>query len=136
VAARQVEFYFEPSWADALWLVHEYFPEILDRDTERRAPDTERLSRTLDVVAVEPVPVPADCVDGFGGSYWNRPEAYLDPRVQEGMSSFAQLDSDARAAGTERLRRDLASGAWDARHGELRRQREKDLGYRLMVAGR
>jgi len=36
--------------------------------------------------------------------------------------------------GTERLRADLASGAWDARHGRLRRLGEIDLGYRILVA--
>ena len=84
---------------------------------------------------METVPVPADCLDGFGGCFWNRPEAYLDDDVQEGMSCFAQLDPAVRARGTERLRADLASGAWDARHGGLRTQDEMDLGYRLVVAG-
>jgi hypothetical protein len=88
----------------------------------------------LDAVRVEVVPVPADCVDGFGGCYWNRPEAYLDPVVQEGMSSFAQLAPEVRRAGTERLRADLASGAWDGRFGGLRRRDEADLGYHLLVA--
>jgi hypothetical protein len=50
------------------------------------------------------------------------------------MSCFAQLDRAARVRGTERLRDDLASGAWDARHGALRQRTEIDLGYRLMVA--
>jgi SAM-dependent methyltransferase len=134
VASRQVVFFFEPSWADSAWIVHDYFPEILDLPSEVAAPGSERLGRTLHVVRVDPVPVPADCVDGFGGCYWNRPEAYLDPQVQEGMSCFAQLDSAVRDRGTEQLRRDLESGAWDARHGELRRMRECDLGYRLLVA--
>jgi hypothetical protein len=33
------------------------------------------------------------------------------------------------------LRADLASGAWDARHGYLRTLRERDFGYRLIIAG-
>lgn len=134
VAPRQVVFYFEPSYAARLWLVSEYFPEILELPTERAAPGTDRLARTLAVERVEVVPVPGDCVDGFAGSFWNRPDAYLDPRVQAGMSSFAQLAPAVRARGTERLRRDLASGAWDARHGELRALAGMDLGYRLLVA--
>ena len=39
------------------------------------------------------------------------------------------------ARGTEQLRADLASGAWDARHGHLRALTELDVGYRLIVAG-
>jgi hypothetical protein len=115
--------------------VREYFPEVRDLESERRAPDGERLAAVLDVRRVEPILVPADCRDGFGGCFWNRPEAYLDPIVQEGMSFFAQLDPDRRRRGTERLRDDLASGAWDDRHGHLRALDEIDIGYRLLVAG-
>jgi SAM-dependent methyltransferase len=134
VATRQVILFFEPSWAPEFWLVREYFPEILALGSERAAPSAARLTRTLANARIESVPVPADCVDGFGGSFWNRPEAYLEPAVQDGMSSFAQLDTQVRARGTERLRRDLASGAWDARHRGLRERPEMDLGYRLLVA--
>lgn len=135
VAARQVIFFFDVTATSGLWLHDEYFPEVLELPSERRAPDAAALARVLDVDRVEPVPVPADCVDGFGGCFWNRPEAYLDPRVQDGMSSFAQLTPETRARGTERLRRDLVSGVWDARHGALRTLPEIDLGYRLLVAG-
>lgn len=134
VARRQVVFFFQPGAISALWLVTEYFPEILDLATERAAPDLDRIAATLAAPRVEVVPVPADCQDGFGGSYWNRPEAYLDPIVQEGISSFAQLDPEIRRRGTEQLRRDLENGTWDARHGELRARTEIDLGYRLLVA--
>jgi SAM-dependent methyltransferase len=135
VASRQVVFYFEPSFWDEVWLVVEYFPEMLDLPTERDAPSGADIARYLEVVSVDAVPVPADCADGFGGSFWNRPEAYLDPVVQEGMSSFAQLAPEVRRRGTERLRADLSSGAWDERHGHLRTEPERDVGYRLLVAG-
>jgi SAM-dependent methyltransferase len=135
VARRQVIFLFEPPLASSLWFVGEYFPDILDLGSERAAPGIDRLAATLAVRHVEPVPVTADCKDGFAGCYWNRPEAYLDPVVQAGISSFAQLDPEVRRVGTERLRRDLASGAWDDRHGDLRDLAEIDLGYRLLVAG-
>ena len=89
----------------------------------------------LDVQRVEPVLVPSDCIDGFAACYWNRPEAYVDPDVQAGISGIARLDPAVRERGTERLRADLASGAWDARHGHLRALTELDVGYRLIVAG-
>jgi SAM-dependent methyltransferase len=135
VARRQVVFTFEPSLSTEFWLVSEYFPEIVDLPTERTFPGVERLGEVLAVHRVEHVVVPADCQDGFAGCYWNRPEAYLDPIVQEGMSCFAQLDPDIRRRGTERLRADLESGAWDDRHGHLRDLTEIDMGYRLLVAG-
>ena len=93
VAARQVVFFFEPECAAQLWLVADYFPEILELGSEQAAPGSARLAATLAVERIDVVPVPADCVDGFGGCYWNRPEAYLDRMVQDGMSSFAQLRS-------------------------------------------
>jgi SAM-dependent methyltransferase len=134
VATRQVVFYFEPEWSNRLWIVADYFPSIRDLVTERAAPDSARLATTLNVQRIETVPVPADCRDGFGGCYWNRPEAYLEPAVQEGMSCFSQMDRSVLHDGMARLRADLASGAWDARYGHLRGLTEMDLGYRLLVA--
>jgi SAM-dependent methyltransferase len=135
VASRQVILFFDPAHTADLWLVGDYFPEILDLGTEQAAPDGALIASVLEVQRVEMVPVPADCQDGFGGCYWNRPEAYLDPVVQAGMSCFAQLDSEIVRRGTDRLRRDLETGAWDARHGDLRAMSEIDIGYRLLVAG-
>jgi SAM-dependent methyltransferase len=134
VSSRQVVFFFEPEWPSPLWLFADYFPYIRDLVTEHNAPDSARLSATLNVQRIETVMVPADCRDGFGGCYWNRPEAYLDPAVQQGMSCFSQMDEAMLDAGMARLRADLASGAWDARYGHLRGIREMDLGYRLLVA--
>jgi SAM-dependent methyltransferase len=134
VAAAQVVFFYEPVFADSAWIVVDYFPEMLEIQSERNAPSTAEIAEHLDVRVIEPVPVPADCIDGFAGCYWNRPEAYLDPLVLEGMSSFAQLPPATRARGLARLRADLESGAWDAKYGELRARHECDLGYRLLVA--
>jgi SAM-dependent methyltransferase len=136
VAHRQVLYLFDTAMTDAFWLVTGYFPEILELGSERAAPSIGTLAEHLDVDTITAVPVPADCVDGFAGCYWNRPEAYLDPAVRAGMSSFAQLDDSVTTRGVERLRADLRSGAWDARYGELRSRREYDLGYRLVICGR
>ncbi len=75
------------------------------------------------------VPVPHDCIDGFLGAYWRRPEIYLDPVTRRSMSSFAKIDAEA---GLARLKRDLDSGAWRARHGELLNRDALDIGYRLL----
>ena len=81
-----------------------------------------------------PVPVPHDCVDGFLGAFWRRPDAYLDPGVRAGASAFAQLPSRVVDAGLARLAADLDDGRWDARFGHLRAQDDADLGYRIIVA--
>jgi len=135
VAARQVVFYFELADMERFWLFTDYFPEVTALLAGRPACGTARLSHVLDVQRVEVVPVPADCVDGFGAAYFRRPERYLEDGVQQGISDLAQLDPAVRAARTEQLRADLASGAWDAKHGALRQLDEKDFGYRLLVAG-
>ena len=134
VADRQAVFLFEPSVTRGFWAI-EYFPEALDVPTEREAPGVDRLAALLDVREVRPVLVPFDCTDGFGAAYWARPEAYLDPDVQAGMSWLAVLAPEVRARGTARLAADLRSGAWDRRLGHLRAQPELDVGYRLVIAG-
>ncbi|PKB78851.1 MAG: hypothetical protein BZY88_16350 [SAR202 cluster bacterium Io17-Chloro-G9] len=134
VARRQVILLFEPLESRRFWLV-EYFPECLSLPSEIGAPGVDDVRAHLEVQTVAHVPVPADCIDGFAGAYWGRPEVYLDPSVRAGISSLAMLSPEADERGAQLLRKDLASGAWDARHGYLREMPEFDLGYRLLTAG-
>jgi len=113
------------------WLVDEYFPELLTIDRSIFEP-IDALRRMLGPIEVRPVAVPHDCVDGFLGAYWRRPEAYLDPAVRGAMSTFTKI-GDVEP-GVERLRRDLADGTLRRRHGELLGRESLDLGYRLIVA--
>ena len=92
------------------------------------------MQQYLDIQTVITVPGPADCIDGFAGAYWSRPQAYLDPSVRAGISSLAQLPPDVAERCVQKLRQDLASGEWDARYGHLRELTELDLGYRLLIA--
>lgn len=134
VARRQVVLYFEPLVTHGFWAL-EYFPEALDLPTEQDPPGEARLRAVLRVREVRTVLVPHDCVDGFGSAFWARPEAYLDPDVQAGMSWLALLPAEVRERGSARLRDDLATGRWDDRHGDLRSQSTYDGGYRLAIAG-
>lgn len=131
VARRRVVVLTWDPGPSGFWLVDDYFPELvaIDRPIFPTLADFERAWGALDV---RPVPVPHDCVDGFLGAYWRRPEAYLDAAVRAGMSTFTKLrDVDA---GLARLRSDLADGTWRRRHGHLLERTELDLGYRLVVA--
>ena len=119
--------------ADGFWLVRDYFPEIIELD-RRIFPSMETLRSALGPIDVRPFPIPADCVDGFLGAYWRRPEAYLDPAVRAGISSFARLNNVETHV--ERLRSDLTSGAWEKRNADLLAREELDVGYRLVVAER
>jgi SAM-dependent methyltransferase len=133
VARRRVVLLtFDPQ-ADAFWLVRDYFPEFGEAD-RKAFPAMSAYAQAFGAgarVEITSVPVPRDCVDGFLGAYWARPEAYLEPAVRAGISSFALPDLEA---GLERLRADLASGAWHARHGHLLATDALDLGYRQVVA--
>jgi SAM-dependent methyltransferase len=118
-----------PSW----WL-HHYFPATARLEASRETPlgqMTQMLGRRLDVI---PVPIPADCTDGFNAAYWRRPEAYLDPEVWRPMSALALIPEADRADGMRRLRADLDNGQWDRRWGHLLALDELDLGYRVVTA--
>jgi SAM-dependent methyltransferase len=132
VASRAVVLAFDPAYTDRFWLVTEY----LSGFSELPGMTIDDLVAALGGADVVPVPVPADCTDGFMGAFWRRPEAYLDARVRAGISVFAQLDAAQVDACVQALRADLASGAWDERHADLLELDELDLGYRLLVAPR
>ncbi|HKI67481.1 MAG TPA: class I SAM-dependent methyltransferase [Solirubrobacterales bacterium] len=116
-----------------MWLCRDYLPEIVEHD-RRVFPMIERLEALLPNLRVEPLSVPAGCTDGFCIALWDRPEAHLDPDVRRSSSIWHQLPEDVTARGLGRLRRDLASGEWDRRHGELRTGEELDVGLRLVTA--
>lgn len=116
------------------WLLRDYLPAAAATDASLAVP-LDRLAGLLPgTVRVHPVPVPAECPDGFGAAYWCRPAAYLDPEVRAGMSMLALTSPAAMAPGLDRLRADLADGTWYARHRELSARPEWDAGYRLVVA--
>jgi SAM-dependent methyltransferase len=129
VAPRTVMFTFDTDVVP--WIVADYLPEIVGQDKFTFPPITE-VAAWLDA-DVHVVPVPHDCTDGFTAAYWARPEAYLDPAARNGTSAMRTLDQTLVESRMERLRADLASGAWDAKWGHLRDLPELDLGYRLLV---
>jgi SAM-dependent methyltransferase len=118
---------FDP--ASRPWLT-DYVPELAALD-EANMPAMAEYARWLGPVRIEPVPVPHDCTDGFLYAYWRRPQAYLDPRLRSGSSSFWAL-RDVEA-GMARLAGDLASGEWNRRYGGLLGLETYDAGYRLVV---
>lgn len=81
-----------------------------------------------------PIPVPADCTDGFYGAFWRRPAAYLDPTIRSGTSVFARVPGSAVRRAVDRLAADLANGSWQEGYGHLLRLQEFDLGLTLVVA--
>jgi hypothetical protein len=79
------------------------------------------------------VPIPFDCVDGFTEAFYGRPEQFLDPEVRRSQSAWGFLEAGVENRIVEALATDLTSGAWDARHGHLRRQPFFEGAVRLIV---
>ncbi|MCO5999685.1 methyltransferase domain-containing protein [Actinoallomurus rhizosphaericola] len=112
----------DPDLVRNFWL-YEYAPLVLDTEA-RRYPAIGDITEVLGGEAsVRPVPIPADCTDGFNEAYYARPERLLDPGARQACSAWSFVDPAVRAQYVERLRNDLESGDWDRRHGALRRQR-------------
>jgi SAM-dependent methyltransferase len=113
------------------WLLRDYLPTAAASDARLAIP-ISRFTKLPGAVTIRPVPIPHDCIDGFAGAYWRRPEAYLDPAVRGGMSLFthtASVDKELSVLGAE-----IASGAWHRRNAALLDRTTIDLGYRLVVA--
>ena len=118
---------FDPSHRD-FWLF-DYFPELVALD-ELQMPKMTDYEEWLGPLDISAVAIPHDCADGFLGAYWRRPEAYLDPAIRRGMSSFWATDN---AEGLRRLASDLDTGAWAERYSELLELDDRDVGYRLIT---
>jgi len=122
----------DPAELNRFWLV-DYAPEVLQTEA-RRYPAPADIARMLGgIVEVRVVPVPLDCTDGFGEAYYGRPEALLDPGARLANSAWSFVEPEVEPRFERELRRDLGSGAWDARYGALRTQPEFDGSLRLIV---
>jgi SAM-dependent methyltransferase len=116
-----------------MWLCRDYLPEIVEHDRET-FPTIAHLQAVLPGLQVRTVFVPTDCTDGFCVALWSRPEAHLDPAVRRASSIWHLLPPSVVDSGVDRLRRDLESGEWDRRYGQLRMQAALDVGVRLVEA--
>lgn len=134
VARRAIIVTWDPACRDSFWLTTDYLPEIVEFDVPRFPALAELADALGGRVETRVIPVPHDCLDGFLGAFWRRPEAYLDPAVRGAMSCFAELPAARVDAGLSRLGEDLRDGSWTARYAHLRDADSADLGYRLVVA--
>jgi SAM-dependent methyltransferase len=124
---------YDPAVSGRMWLMADYLPEVAELDVTI-FPAVDLIAAWLGgVTQVTPVPVPRDTVDWTLGSFWAHPERVLDPVARAATSGFARMPADVVARVEREVERDLASGAWDARHGRLRGLDELDVGLRLIV---
>ncbi|MGY5766621.1 class I SAM-dependent methyltransferase [Brachybacterium sp. DNPG3] len=122
----------DPSTLERSW-VAEYAPEVIATES-RRYPPLDALRTGLGgTVEAASLPIPLTCVDGFSEAYYGRPEALLDPGARRANSAWSFVGHEVEERFARALRTDLASGAWDARHGDLRTRPTFDGSLRLVV---
>jgi hypothetical protein len=68
------------------------------------------------------LPIPLNCTDGFGETYYGRPERLLDPRARKANSAWSFVAPEVHERFEQDLGRDLSDGTWDAKYGQLRTQ--------------
>ncbi len=131
-----VFFTFDVRHCELFWLF-DYFP-VLKADALLLPPLEEvcdRLQATTGRTAkIRPFPLPPDLTDCFAAACWQRPERYLEPEIQAGISSFAKQGAGSIASGLQALAKDLETGLWEKRWGEVRDRSEFDGGYRIICA--
>jgi SAM-dependent methyltransferase len=130
VARRVVVFQCDERWFERFWLVRDYMPEFARLG--RRGPSLASRAAALEA-STQLVPIPWDCVDGFFGAFWRRPDAYLDPAIRRNASVWSQVGEAVELRVVDALAGDLESGAWHQRNHELLALQQLDLGYRLLV---
>jgi SAM-dependent methyltransferase len=116
--------------SEPFWLTRDYFPEVHNID-KTIFPKLSEFSDSFENVQVSVLNIPANCVDGFLAAYWKRPEAYLDERVRESLSTFSKIKNPCE--GLTKLQNDIHSGEWQSRNSKLSNTDFIDAGYRLIT---
>jgi SAM-dependent methyltransferase len=124
---------YDPRVSAAMWLMADYLPEVAALD-HTIFPHPERLADWLGgEVTIESVSISRDTPDWMLGSFWAHPERVLDPDARAATSGFARMEPAIVERCVAAVAADLASGAWDKRHGHLRALDAHDVGLRLVV---
>jgi hypothetical protein len=123
----------DPELLRTYWL-YEYAPEVIETEASRYPPMSALADGLGGVTSVTRVPIPLDCTDGFNDAYYGRPEMLLDSAARMACSAWSFVTAAAVARFEAHLARDLASGAWDAKHGHLRSQEYLEGALVLVVS--
>lgn len=116
-----------------MWLVRDYLPELAELD---RAifPPPATIGEWLGGAEITPIEITRETPDWTLASLWAHPERVLDPRARAATSGFSRMPPAVVDRVVRKLERDLASGAWDRRYGQLREMESCDVGMRLITA--
>lgn len=111
----------DPRRVQRFWL-NDYAPAVLATEA-RRYPPVDVIARACGGrAAIEVLPIPFACSDGFCEAFYGRPEAFLDPGVRAAQSAWSFVPDDVALRSVRALRRALEDGSWDDRLGALRAQ--------------
>ncbi len=110
----------DPRVSGATWLLADYLPEVAALDREIFPPPETLADWLGGAVAIDVLEVPRDTPDQTLLSFWAHPERVLDAEARAATSGFARMQPAIVDRCVAAVERDLASGAWDARHGHLR----------------
>ena len=134
---RIIIFTYDPQMISSFWLT-QYFPSFITHVRSTFWPMAQLISElesmTTTSVKILAFPLPHNLSDSFAAVGWGRPELYLDDRIRNGISSFSGLSKRELEEGLSNLSRDLESGDWNQKYGDLRQKAEYDVGYRFVYA--
>jgi SAM-dependent methyltransferase len=123
---------YDAAVCGSMWLM-DYLPEVAALDRRIFPPPATLAAWLGGAVTIEPVLSARDTPDWNLGSFWAHPERVLDPAARAATSGFARMPAAVVERVVAAVAADLASGAWDARHGHLRALTAYDAGLRLIV---
>ena len=125
----------DPDDVERFWL-GEYAPRVLQTEARRYPPLGALADGLGGRMSIDSVPIPLDCVDGFGEAYYGRPEMFLDPGARLANSAWSFVPDDVAAGYVAHLAAELASGEWDGGTERCAAQPRFDGSLRLIVARR
>ncbi|MEP7453949.1 class I SAM-dependent methyltransferase [Phyllobacterium sp. SB3] len=122
----------DPAELEQFWL-NAYAPEAIAVEA-RRYPSMQRIINGLGGKGdILPIPIPLNCVDGFGEAYYGRPERLLEPGARLANSAWSFLEESMSRRFVDHLQHDLDTGGWDTRYGHLRTQPYFQGSLRLII---
>jgi SAM-dependent methyltransferase len=124
---------FDPVSLGEFWLA-EYAPELMACESARMPPIHRVVASLGGRASVDPIPLAADCTDGFAEAFFGRPEAFLDELVRRSQSAWGFIGPAVEERSVEVLRTALDDGSWDRRHGPLRTLADYRASLRLITA--
>ena len=124
---------YDAAVAAGMWLM-DYLPEVAELDARIFPPPAQLCGSLGGRTRVEAVPIARDTPDWTLRSFSAHPERVLDAAARAATSGFARLPEPVVERVVRAVEADLASGAWDERHGALRALDAYDAGMRLIVA--